>query len=177
MLQKFSNRFINIAIVIISILIPVLIVALLKIAPPANVSFELHFFPKFNAFVNSGTTLCLLVGFYFIKQKNTAAHRAAMMSALFLSILFLLSYIIYHTLKAEDSKFGGIGWVRYLYFFILITHILLSAVVLPLVLKTFSFAFQGNFIAHKKWAKYTFPLWLYVAVSGVLVYIFMAPYY
>ena len=177
MLQKFSNRFINIAIVIISILIPVLIVALLKIAPPANVSFELHFFPKFNAFVNSGTTLCLLVGFYFIKQKNIAAHRAAMMSALFLSILFLLSYIIYHTLKAEDSKFGGIGWIRYLYFFILITHILLSAIVLPLVLKTFSFAFQGNYTAHKKWAKYTFPLWLYVAVSGVLVYIFMAPYY
>ena len=97
--------------------------------------------------------------------------------ALLLSVIFLFSYVIYHTLKAEDSRFGGTGFVRYIYFFILLTHILLSAIVLPFVLKTFSFAFQSNFVQHKRWAKFTYPLWLYVAVTGVLVYVFMAPYY
>ena len=114
---------------------------------------------------------------FFIKNKNSKAHRATMIGALVLSCIFLTSYVIYHTLNAEDSKFLGQGFVRYIYFPILISHIVLSSIVLPFVLKTFSFAFQNKFIEHKKWAKFTYPLWLYVAITGVLVYVFMAPYY
>ncbi len=178
MLQNTSTKTINIVIAVISIAVPALVIAMLKVAPPAIThSLDLSFFPKFHATVNTGTALCLLIGLFFIKNKNSNAHRLAMLSALLLSVVFLLSYVIYHTLKAEDSRFGGTGFVRYVYFFILLTHILLSAIVLPFVLKTFSFAFQRNFVQHKRWAKFTYPLWLYVAVTGVLVYVFMAPYY
>lgn len=178
MLQNTSNRNINIVIAVISIAVPALVIAMLKIAPPTiALGTDLSIFPKFNAIVNSGTTLCLLIGLFLIKNKNSNAHRFAMLTALLLSVLFLLSYVVYHTLNAEDKKFLGQGFIRYIYFFILITHILLSTIVLPFVLKTFSFAFQNKFIEHKKWAKFTFPLWLYVAITGVLVYVFMAPYY
>ena len=178
MLQNTSTKTINIVIAIVSVAVPSLVIAMLKIAPPTFThSIDLSFFPKFHAFVNTGTTLCLLAGLFFIKNKNSNTHRIAMLSALLLSVVFLLSYVVYHTLKAEDSKFGGDGFIRYVYFFILISHIILSAIVLPFVLKTFSFAFQNNFVQHKKWAKFTYPLWLYVAITGVLVYVFMAPYY
>ncbi|HNE51337.1 MAG TPA: DUF420 domain-containing protein [Chitinophagales bacterium] len=178
MLQQYSNKSINLLIAFVSVIIPALIIALLKITPPSlSAGVDLNFFPKLNALINSGTTICLLSGFYFVKHKNVQAHKISMLTAFFLSVLFLLSYLIYHTLKMEDSKYGGIGFIRYVYFFILISHILLSAIVLPFVLKTFAFALQGNFVQHKKWAKFTFPLWLYVAISGVLVYVFMAQYY
>lgn len=178
MLQNTSTKTINIVIAIISIAVPALVIAMLKIAPPdISANTDLSIFPKFNAFVNSGTTLCLLIGLFFIKNKNSKAHRFAMLSALALSCIFLTSYVIYHTLNAEDSKFLGVGSIRYVYFFILLSHILLSTIVLPFVLKTFSFALQNKFVEHKKWARFTYPLWLYVAISGVLVYVFMAPYY
>lgn len=178
MLQNTSTKTINIIIAVISVAVPALVIAMLKIAPPNVTSnLDLSFFPKFNACVNTGTTLCLLVGLFFIKNKNSSSHRLAMLSALGLSCVFLTSYVIYHTLNAEDSKFLGQGFIRYIYFPILISHIVLSSIVLPFVLKTFSFAFQSNFVQHKKWAKYTYPLWLYVAITGVLVYVFMAPYY
>ena len=144
MLQNTSTKTINLVIAIISVAVPSLVIAMLKFAPPAIThNIDLSFFPKFHAFVNTGTTLCLLTGLFFIK----------------------------------NSKFGGEGVLRYAYFFILISHIILSAIVLPFVLKTFSFAFKNDFIQHKKWAKFTYPLWLYVAITGVLVYVFMAPYY
>lgn len=178
MLQKTSTRTINLIIALISIGVPVVISVISKITLPAvSGMMNLNVFPKLNACLNTGTTLCLLFGFYFIKNKNSKKHRIAMLTALGLSVIFLTSYLIYHTLKAEDSKFGGEGIMRYLYFFILTTHIILSAIVLPLVLKTFSYAFQHKFSQHKKWAKFTFPLWLYVAITGVLVYLFMKPYY
>ena len=178
MLQNTSTKTINLIIAIISVAVPSLVIAMLKFAPPAIThNIDLSFFPKFHAFVNTGTTLCLLTGLFFIKNKNSSSHRISMLTALLLSVVFLLSYVIYHTLKAEDSRFGGEGIIRFIYFFILISHILLSAIVLPFVLKTFSFAFKNDFIQHKKWAKFTYPLWLYVAITGVLVYVFMAPYY
>ena len=178
MLQNTSTKTINIVIATISIAVPSLVIAMLKIAPPAIThGIDLSAFPKFNASVNTGTTICLLIGLFFIKNKNSNSHRLAMITALVLSCIFLTSYIIYHTLKAEHSTFGGKGFIRVVYLIILNTHIILSAIVLPLVLKTFSFAFKNNFVQHKKWAKYTFPMWLYVAITGVLVYVFMAPYY
>ncbi len=178
MLHTISSKTINIVIAVISVAVPALVIAMLKITPPEIThTLNLNVFPKLHAFINSGTTICLLTGLFFIKNKNSRSHRLAMLTALMLSVVFLLSYVVYHTLKAEDSKFGGEGLIRYVYFFILISHIILSSVVLPFVLKTFSFAFQNNFVQHKKWAKFTYPLWLYVAITGVLVYVFMAPYY
>lgn len=178
MVKHLSDRSINIIIAVISIAVPALVIAMLKISPPdITHSIDLDFFPKFNAMVNTGTTLCLVAGLFFIKQKNSRVHRMAMLTALLLSAIFLLSYVVYHTLKEEDSRFGGEGAIRTVYFFILITHILLSAIVLPFVLKTFSFAFKADFVSHRKWAKFTYPLWLYVAITGVLVYVLMAPYY
>ena len=108
MLQNTSTKTINLVIAIISVAVPSLVIAMLKFAPPAIThNIDLSFFPKFHAFVNTGTTLCLLTGLFFIKNKNSSSHRIAMLTALLLSVVFLLSYVIYHTLKAEDSKFGG----------------------------------------------------------------------
>ena len=175
---KLSERTINIIIAVISIAVPAVVVFLLKLTPPdVKLGINLNFFPKFNAFINSLTTLSLLIGFYFIKQKDIVKHRYSMITALGLSSIFLLSYIFYHTLKGEDTHFGGAGFIRPVYFFVLTSHIFLAAIILPLVLKTFSKALLGKFNEHKKWAKWTYPLWLYVAITGVLVYVLLAPYY
>lgn len=178
MLKNIPERTINILIAAVSVTVPAIVVLLLKVSPPEiKPGFDLNFFPKFHAILNSMTTLCLLAGFFFIKQKQVLRHRYSMFSALMLSSIFLLSYVTYHTLKAEDTHYGGTGWIRSVYFFVLISHILLAAIILPLVLKTFSKALLGKFDEHRRWAKWTYPLWLYVAVTGVLVYVFLAPYY
>jgi putative membrane protein len=179
MFQHISEKTINWVIAAISVTVPSLVVVLLKVSPPEiRLGFDLNFFPKFHAVLNSLTTLFLLSGFIFIKlRKDIYSHRFCMFSALILSSVFLLSYVTYHTLKAEDTRFGGIGFIRYVYFFILISHILLATIILPLVLKTFSKALLGKIDEHRKWARWTFPMWLYVSVTGVLVYVFLAPYY
>lgn len=177
-LKNTPTKTINIVIAVVSIVVPALVIAMFKFAPPDfKQSIDLSPFPKFHALVNTGTALCLIIGLIFIKNKQSNAHRTVMILAFILSAVFLTSYVIYHTLKAEDSKYLGVGVIRYLYFFILISHILMSTIILPFVLKTFSFAFQNDFVSHKNWAKFTFPMWLYVAITGVLVYVFMAPYY
>jgi putative membrane protein len=120
--------------------------------------------------------LFLLVGFGMIKTKNVAAHRLANLSAFTLSAVFLVSYVVSH-LSNPDAKFGGEGWIRPVYFFILISHIVLSVPVLPMAMFSIYRALNNQIAAHKRWVKWTFPIWLYVAVTGVLVYVFMAPYY
>lgn len=174
-----SYKKINSFIAIISIIVPLIIVSLLKSVPPAfEHNINLNFFPKFNATLNTGTSLCLIFGLIFIKMKHKNLHKLAMLTALLLSCIFLVSYLFYHTFKAEDTKFGGEGLIRYVYYFILLTHIVLAAIILPFVLKTFSFALiTKEFDKHKKWARWTYPFWLYVSITGVLIYIFLAPYY
>ena len=177
MISKQKNRKWNIAIIVVSILIPLIVSALFRSQPPeVTPEFDLTIFPKFHAIINSTASLLLILGFYFIKQKNMKAHRIAMMMALFLSFLFLLSYITYHSLS-ESTTYGGEGIVRTIYYFVLITHIVLSAVIVPIVLFTFKYAWLGDFKKHKKLAKWTFPLWLYVTITGVLVYLMISPYY
>lgn len=179
-------------IIALSIAVPALVAILFFISPPdIKHNLDLGFFPKFHAFLNSLVAICILVGFYFIKSKNIRAHRTIMLSAFLLSTIFLVSYVTYHTLadgstKYGDSDFNGVlddvealaaGWMRYAYYFILLTHIVLAALILPLILFTFSKALTGKIDQHRKLAKWTFPLWLYVAVTGVLVYFMIAPYY
>tara|TARA_R110000868_G_scaffold383578_9_gene650717 strand:- start:8263 stop:8832 length:570 start_codon:yes stop_codon:yes gene_type:complete len=125
-----------------------------------------------NATFNSLSTLFLLLGFREIKRRNFVKHMNYMISAFVTSALFLVSYIIYHHF-AGDTLFGGEGIIRPIYFFILISHIVLSAFVVPLVLTSFFFAFSGKFETHRKVSKWTFPIWLYVSVTGVLVFILL----
>ena len=122
-----------------------------------------------NAALNSLSTVFLLLGFREIKARNFAKHMRFMISAFVTSALFLVSYIVYHHFVG-DTPFTGQGFIRPVYFFILITHIVLSIFVVPLVLSSFLFAFSGKFSTHRKVSKWTFPIWLYVSVTGVMVF-------
>ncbi len=167
---KTYNRWI----VILSIAIPLVVAALFAVKLP-NVE-PLTFLPPIYATINACTAVILVIAFVAIKNKKVRLHKNLMQFAIVLSALFLVMYVAYH-MTSESTKFGGEGTIRYVYFFILITHILLSIVIIPFVLITYVRAITNDIERHKKIAKITFPLWLYVAVSGVLVYILISPYY
>lgn len=132
--------------------------------------------PFTNAILNSLVSIALILGVMAIKAGKKGVHQVYMLSAFILSTVFLLSYVTYHTC-AEHTTYGGDGIIRYIYYFILSTHIALAAVTLPLVLYTMYYSTSGNFVTHKKWARVTFPLWLYVSITGVVVYLMIAPFY
>jgi putative membrane protein len=136
----------------------------------------LHALPAANAVLNSLTAVALLMGYYFIRQNNVLAHRAAMGTAFALGGLFLLSYVAYHS-QVDSTHFGGAGIIRLVYFFLLLTHISLAVVTVALVLFTLYFALTGQYTKHKRIARWTFPIWLYVSVTGVIVFFMIAPYY
>ncbi len=125
--------------------------------------------PAVNASLNALSAFCLVCGFFFIKRNNRVTHQRFMVAALAFSVLFLISYLVYHNFQG-DTPFLGTGMIRPVYFFILISHIVLSIFALPLALITVFFASQASFSAHRKIARYTFPVWLYVSVTGVLVF-------
>jgi putative membrane protein len=141
-----------------------------------DIGFPPHYFATANAVINSMVTLLLVIGLYFVKQKNYIAHKNTMMFAMVLSSLFLVSYIMHHLLT-YDTHFGGEGFIKYIYYFILLTHIPLAAIVLPFILLSTYRGLTSDFAKHKKIVRYTFPIWLYVSITGVLVYIFISPYY
>ena len=127
------------------------------------------FLPAMNAACNAVTTPLIFLGLSFIHRGDEVRHRRCMLGALGASALFLAGYVTHHALHG-DTKFPGLGWVRPVYFFILISHIVLSAAALPLVLGTFFLAWKRNFTAHKKLARFTYPIWLYVSVTGVAIF-------
>lgn len=137
---------------------------------------DVSYFPHINAVLNSLTFICLMVGGLAIRQKNVKIHRASMMSAFLLSSVFLVSYVLYHN-NAPHTKFGGEGLVKMVYLAILLTHILLAIAVVPFVLLAIYYAWTGQIESHKKIVKYTYPIWSYVAFSGVVVYLMISPYY
>jgi len=166
-------------IVALSIAVPIA-VALLFVLPE---SWKLQWgnanvrsLPFFHAVLNGSTAVLLAVGYGMIKTKNVAFHRLANVGAFVLSAVFLVSYVISH-LSNPDAHFGGEGWIRHVYFFILISHIVLSVPVLPLAMLSIYRAWNNQIAAHRALVKWTFPIWMYVAITGVLVYVFMAPYY
>lgn len=164
----------NIWIWILSILIPVAVAVLFTVRIPGIE--RMGFLPPIYATINGLTALLLVLAVIQIKKGNRKVHERLMKTAIVFSILFLLMYIMYH-MTSDSTKFGGEGIIKYVYYFILLTHILLSVLVIPFVLITYVRAISGNFDAHKKIARITFPLWLYVAVTGVIVYLMIAPYY
>lgn len=128
--------------------------------------------PALNAILNSASALMLLLGYRFIRKRKILAHRICMLGAFLTSVLFLVSYLTYHYFH-PTTLFQGPGWVRPIYFFILFSHVILAVVIVPLVLTTLSRALRGQFMAHRRIARITLPLWLYVSVTGVLVYLML----
>jgi putative membrane protein len=160
-------------IVALSIIIPIVVAALFRIKIPG---YDFSFLPPIYATINGVTAVLLIVAVRAIKNKNRAQHELLMKICIGLSATFLVLYVIYH-MFSDSTKFGGEGIIKGIYYFILISHILLSVVVIPFVLLTFSRALAGNFERHKALAKFTFPIWLYVAITGVVVYVMISPYY
>ena len=132
--------------------------------------------PPIYASINALTAFILVLAFWAITNKKIKLHQRLMQTAMMLSVVFLAMYVAYH-MTSDSTKYGGEGILKYVYYIILITHIILSIIVIPFVLITYVRAIIQNFEKHKKIARITFPLWLYVAISGVLVYIMISPYY
>lgn len=164
-------------IIALSVILPLIILVLMNLPERYNfLELGSGTLPLFHAILNGATAILLISGFILIKNKKRKMHRNVMISAFFLSVIFLVSYVI-SKISHDPAHFGGEGFMRPLYFFILISHILLSAIIVPLVLFTMYRGLAGQYQKHKKIARWTFPIWLYVAITGVLVYLFMMPYY
>ena len=159
---------------IVSIAIPVVVALLFGIRIP-NVE-ALTFLPPIYASINGITAVLLLAALWAIKNKKVSLHEILMKTAVTCSVVFLLMYVAYH-MTSDPTPFGGEGSIKALYYFILISHIVLSIIVIPLVLHSYFRAYLGDFEAHKRIVKYAFPVWLYVATTGVIVYIMISPYY
>lgn len=186
-----QGRNLTTAIIIVSIAIPAA-VAFLILVPQVKIDFgfNTHFLPLVHAILNSSTAILLLASLYFIRNGNIKAHKRANLTAVVLSSIFLVSYVIYHssnpsTLYGDVNHDGVVsaeekaqaGSLRYVYYFILSSHIILSGIIIPLVLFTLQRAFQERFDKHRRLARITWPAWFYVAVTGVVVYLMISKYY
>ena len=174
----------------VSIIVFLAIAILSKVKLNVDLGFNPHLFAKANAFINFSVTILLLAGLWAIKRKKYLLHKRIMVAAIILSILFLVSYICHH-LFAGETKFGDIdhngivsldektmaGSLRIVYYFILGTHIPLAGIILPFILFTAYRSLTGEYERHKKLARITWPVWLYVAITGVAVYLMISPYY
>jgi len=154
------------------VLLVVMFMRLIKL----NTGIDFSFLPPFHASVNALTAVVLIVAFYYIKNGNITAHRRMIYVAMCLSAIFLVSYVLYH-ITTPETRFGGTGAIRYVYFFLLGTHIMLAAIILPFVLLTFNRAYTGSYERHRKMARWVFPFWLYVALTGPICYLMLMPYY
>lgn len=167
----------RIVIITLSLVVFIAVAVLGRVQVPVGGDFDVHIFAKINAIINSIVSVLLLAGLITVKAKrNYRLHKNIMLTAMVLSALFLISYICHHVL-AGDTKFGGIGSIRYVYYIILITHILLAAIILPFILYTAYRASISEWPQHRKLARITWPIWFYVSVTGVLVYLLISPYY
>lgn len=157
---------------IISVIIPICVIILMQIDLPGNFSY----FPHIYAPLNFVVVILLFIALITIKNKNVVLHKTLIRVAIFLSIIFLIMYIMYHG-TTEETKYPENGFKKYLYYFILASHIILSIFAIPLVLRSYFYAIRNEISMHKKLARFAFILWLYVAATGVLVYLFISPYY
>ena len=166
--KKYNKR-----ITIVSIIVPIVVALLFGI----KLDVELPvFLPPIYASINATTAVILIVAVWAIKNKKVQLHERLMKTAIVFTSIFLILYISYH-MTSDSTEYRGEGILKYVYFTILISHILLSVTVIPFVLITFVRAISGDFVKHKKIARIAFPLWLFVAVSGVIVYLMILPYY
>jgi putative membrane protein len=158
-------------------LVVVLVVGFLLLGhAPGPVTLDVSMFPPLNAALNGASAVLLTLGWVFIRRRQVAAHRACMLAAFTVSIAFLVSYVAYHFL-AGSRAFGGQGWIRWVYFPLLITHVVLAAAMVPFVLTTLYRALRGEFLTHARIARLTLPVWLYVSITGVIVYLLLYQLY
>jgi putative membrane protein len=174
-LQKNDSKA-RIIILTLSVIVFAAVVILNKIQLDVNLPFNPHVFATVSAIVNSLVAVLLVAGLVTAKQKNYVLHKKIMLAAIVLSVLFLLSYIAHHLFTGE-TKFGGEGTIKTVYYLILFTHIPLAGIILPFILFTAYRALIGEYDKHKKLTRITWPVWLYVAVTGVIVYWMISPYY
>lgn len=165
----------NIAAIFISVVVLTL-VAVMRTDTKLEIGIDTSILPPINALLNTLVTICLALAFYFIKRKNVKAHTRSVYTAMILSILFLVVYVLYH-FTTPETTYCKEGAIRYVYFFILITHIVLAGGIFPFILFTFIRGFTGQVQKHRKMAKWVFPLWFYVAISGPIVYLMLKPCY
>lgn len=160
-------------IIVLSIVVPVIVAILFTVKIDG---FDTSFLPPIYASLNALTAVFLIAGVISIKNKKIETHRKLMTAAIVFSALFLVLYVVYHS-TSDSTPFGGEGWIRPVYFTLLLSHILLSIIIIPLVLVTYVRALAERFDKHRKIARITFPIWLYVAITGVVVYLMISPYY
>ncbi len=156
----------------ISALALTFLVWLIYFRDPAGAAGGFAYLPAVNATLNGLSAICIALGVSSIRAGQRQTHQRYMQAAFVFSTLFLVSYIVYHSTHG-DTRFTGVGWIRPVYFFVLISHIVLSAVALPLVLTTFYFSWSGQFARHRALARWTFPLWMYVSVTGVAIFLLL----
>ena len=187
---KKNDRKASILIITFSAIVFALITLLSRYKLDVELGFDVHFFARANAVINSIVSVLLIVALVAVKQKKYETHKKIMLVAMGLSILFLVSYICHH-LFAGDSRFGDVnhdnilseaeklaaGNIRIVYIILLSTHILLAGIIMPFVLFTAYRSLIGEYARHKKLARITFPVWLYVTITGVIVYLMISPYY
>jgi len=173
---KKNDKKASVLIYTFSVIVFLAVVALGRIKLEVDLGFNVHLFAKFNAIVNSIVAVLLLAGLATVKNKKFSIHKSIMITAMLLSFLFLVSYICHH-LFAGETKFGGEGAIKTIYYIILFTHIPLAALILPFILFSAYRALTGDYAKHKKLVRYTWPIWFYVAVTGVIVYLMISPYY
>lgn len=161
---------------ILSIAIPLAVVVLLSLPQKLELGDWVYTLPHVIGGINTLTSLFLILAIIAIKANKINLHKSFNTTALVLGALFLLCYVTYHA-SAPSTPFGGEGSIKYIYYFFLLSHILLSIGVVPLVLLAFFYAWSGMFVEHKRIVKFTFPIWLYVSVTGVIVYLMISPYY
>jgi len=174
MSKAVSNKKYTVWTWILSIAIPVVVAILFRVRIPN--AEPLIYLPPIYATINAVTAILLVLAVINIKRGNRFLHEVFMKSSIILSVIFLGMYVAYH-MTSDPTPFGGEGTIKYVYYIILVSHIVLSITVIPLVLITYVRAITGRFPKHKKIAKITFPIWLYVAVTGVVVYLMISPYY
>lgn len=161
-------------IIVVSILIPVVVALLFRIRLEGVQPFT--FLPPIYAAINGYTAVILLIALWAIKNRKITLHEQLMKTAIGLSLSFLVMYVAYH-LTSDPTPYGGEGWIRIVYYFILISHIFLSVAIIPLVLISYVRAISQQFTSHRKIARITFPIWLYITITGVIIYLMISPYY
>jgi len=174
-IQK-NDKLARVLIYIVSAVVFIAVVILSQIELKVDLGFNVHIFATINAVINSIVAILLVAALIAVKKSKFLLHKNLMLTAIVLSTLFLVSYIAHHLLTG-DTKFGGQGIIRFFYFFILITHIFLAAVILPFILFTAYRGLIAEWPGHKKIARITWPIWFYVSVTGVIVYLMISPYY
>lgn len=175
-MNQVSNRNSLRIITIVSYAIPLVVAILLGIRQKLDLGIWTNYLPHVNAVINFVTALLLIFGVWAVKSGKIAVHKLCMSTAFILGSAFLVGYILYH-FTHHSTTYGGTGLISYLYYFLLITHILLAAVVVKFVLLAVYHGWHNNIEAHRKIVRYAFPIWLYVSITGVIVYAMISPYY